>query len=149
MKKNSPCYESAVKRNLRSLFDRNEPGALAFLFCQRILRAFIENRYSSGWEIFSALLTYHRSLVVDRSSIQALSSKPYQVWCNERGTFTSVGSKPQAVGRQSWASSIGVQSWEKGSVRLMGAVPRNASRLVMQYTERHPRLCMRYSVTEP
>jgi hypothetical protein len=34
-------------------------------------------------------------------------------------------------------------TWCSRSVRLMGAVPRNASRLVMQYTERHPRLCMR------
>ncbi|WVZ90698.1 hypothetical protein U9M48_036978, partial [Paspalum notatum var. saurae] len=38
-------------------------------------------------------------------------------------------------------------TWCRRSVRLMGAVPRNASRRVTQYTERHPRLCIRYPVT--
>lgn len=104
-----------VKRNLRSLFDRHEPGALAFLFCQLILRAFIESLYilartrTSGGKSSLRSLTYHRSLVVDRST---LPFKPYRQsliskGCNERGTFTSVGSKPQAVGRQSWEKRFG------------------------------------------
>lgn len=67
MKKNNPCYESAVKRNLRSLFDRHEPGALAFLFCQLILRAFIESLYiiarTRTRKDSLRSLTYHRSLV--------------------------------------------------------------------------------------
>lgn len=81
MKKNHPCYESAVKRNLRSLFDRHEPGALAFLFCQLILRAFIESlsiiarTRTSGGKSSLRSLTYHRSLVVDRST---LPFKPYR-----------------------------------------------------------------------
>lgn len=52
MKKNHPCYD-----NLRSLFDRHEPGALAFPFCQLILlneSLYILVRISR--ERFSALL---------------------------------------------------------------------------------------------
>ena len=80
MKKNHPCYESAVKRKMRSLFDRHEPGALAFLFCQLILRAFIESLYiiartrTSGGKSSLRSLTYHRSLVVDRSTLPFHSS---------------------------------------------------------------------------
>ncbi|BAT95807.1 hypothetical protein VIGAN_08261400 [Vigna angularis var. angularis] len=46
MKNSHPCYEFAVKRNLRSLVDRHELGkseSLSVLFYQLILRAFIES----------------------------------------------------------------------------------------------------------
>lgn len=95
MKNSHPCYESAVKRNLRSLVDRHEPGeseSLSVLFCQLILRAFIESLYliartrRSGGQSSLRSLTYHRSLVVDRSTSSPIV-KDRLFECNEIGTF--------------------------------------------------------------
>ena len=103
----------------------NQASPNPFLFCQLILRAFIESLYliartrTSGGQSFLRSLTYHRSLVVDRSTSSPIV-KDRLFWCNERGTFKKVSgrlfSSSSRATIQSWASSIGVQSWEKGRV---------------------------------